>query len=353
MKPPTEQQTAHEIIDVLADVCGCTPKAIQLRETAPAQSYDFSIDVPGHRFLAEYKMQDSAGQLANALQNLQQAVQAHPGEGRPLIVVPFLGPLGRKHCKDAGVSWLDLCGNADIVAPGLVIRIDGRPNKFRERGRPLNVFASKSSRVARQLLVEPQRFQSQAELARQTGLGDGFVSKIVRRLEKEHYLDLDQAGAVRPRDPNVLLDGWRAAYHFDRHRILVGRVLGDSGDEILRKTAGQLTQAKIDHAATGLAAAWLLAGFAPFQLTSIYVRSSMPSRSLLEKIEFAEGEQGGNLWLVVPDDDAVFRDRQEQRGIQCVSAVQTYLDLKSHPEEANDAAAELRSKFVQWRQLGK
>ena len=48
----------------------------------------------------------------------------------PLVAVPFMGEVGRMACEDLGVGWLDLCGNAHIVAPSLRIIVEGRPNRF-------------------------------------------------------------------------------------------------------------------------------------------------------------------------------------------------------------------------------
>jgi hypothetical protein len=95
---------------------------------------------------------------------------------------------------------------------------------------------------------------------------------------------------------------------------------------------------------TAFGAAWLFTNFAAFRLVTDYLRS-MPSRSLLEEIEFFDEPKGANLWLVVRDDEGVFQGSQVRAGIECVSAIQTYLDLKHKPERANDAAAELRSRF--------
>jgi hypothetical protein len=258
-----------------------------------------------------------------------------------------MGQVGRELCDKSGLSWLDLSGNAKIIAPGLKIRVEGRPNKYTDRGRPPNVFAPKSSRIARQLLLHPKQFQTQAELARQTGLGDGYVSKIVRRLEQEQYLDANKDGAVRPRDPNLLLDAWHDAYDFNRHRIIKGHVPARSGDELLHRIVKSFSRDKLEYAVTGLSAAWLLTSFAAFRLATLYV-SAMPSRSLLKQIEFSDEPKGANLWLVLPDDDGVFQGGQEQDGIQCVSAVQTYLDLQQQPERAKDAAVELRRKLLNW-----
>jgi len=352
MKPPTEHQAAPEIIDLLAELFGispqASPQAIRLNSAARSAGYDYSIALPGHRLLAEYKNVASAGPLANALPQLKQAAEADPDGGLPLMVVPFMGEVGRKLCEEFGIAWMDLSGNAYIVAPGLRIRIEGRPNKFLERGRPSNAFAPKSSRVARQLLAEPRRFQAQVELARQTGLGDGYVSKIVRRLAQEHYLDANAAGAVRPRDPNLLLGAWHAAYDFNRHRILKGSVPARTGDEVVHRIAGQLSQAQITYAMTGISAAALYLKLAEDRLATVYV-PALPSRALLQKIEFVEERQGGNLWFVVPGDAGVFDGSQEQAGVCCVSPLQAYLDLKCQPERAKDAAVELCRKFLKWR----
>ena len=137
------------------------------------------------------------------------------------------------------------------LPPGLKIRVAGRRHNYSGRGRPPNVFAAKSSRIARQLLLHPQRFQTQAEVARQTQVGDGYVSKIVRRLEQEQYLDANDDGAVRPLHPNLLLDAWHAAYDFSHRRILKGHVPARSVDELLQRIFKSLSCEKLEYAATG------------------------------------------------------------------------------------------------------
>jgi hypothetical protein len=351
MKPPTEKQAAPQIIDLLADLLGSSPKASFVEAQRGSNRIDLSVSVPGHRFFVEYKNSASTGPLAAALEQLKQYAIAHPSAGSPLIVVPFMGQVGRELCDKSGMSWLDLSGNAKLTAAGLRIWIEGRPNKYSQRGRPSNVFASKSSRIARQLLLLPERFQTQAELARGTGLDDGYVSKMVRRLEQEHFIEANDHGAVRPRDPNLLLDAWHGVYDFSRHRVTKGHVPARSGEELLQRIAVRFSEEKLAYAATGLSAAWLFTSFAAFRLATFYL-PSMPSRSLLKEIEFSDEPKGANLWLVLPDDEGVFHGSQEQAGIRCVSPVQAYLDLKAQPERAKDAAVELRRKLLNWGKHG-
>ncbi|MFT3879224.1 MAG: hypothetical protein QM703_06140 [Gemmatales bacterium] len=339
------------MIDLLADLFDSTPTVVRVENVGGTKSYDYRISVGTHRFIAEYKSNASAGAVATAIDGLKRAIQSISERRLPLIVVPYMGPVGSQLCKQSQISWFDLCGNATIVAPGLRIRIEGRANQFKDRGRPPNVFASKSSRVTHQLLLLPQQFQTQAELARQTQLGDGYVSKIVRRLEQENYLEVNTRGAVRPRNPNLLLDAWHEVYDFNRHRILKGHVSARSGEELLQKIDKQMLREYPEWALTGLCAAWVYTHFAAFRLVTVYL-PSRPSNSLLDKLGFEEEPKGANLWFVVPDDDGVFLGMRREEGGTCVSAIQTYLDLKAQPERAKDAAIELRQKLLPWGEHG-
>jgi len=346
MKLPTEKQAVSTVSDLVTEFLG-ESGAIRVEHVGDTRRYDYAISAGSHRFAAEYKSSASAGVIAAAIQGLKQLPTSNSDVVTPLVIVPFMGEVGRELCKKSRMSWLDLSGNADITAPGLKIRIEGRPNKYSERGRPPNLFASKSSRIARQLLLFPGRFQTQVELVRQTGLDDGYVSKIVRRLKQEQYVVTDETGAIRPRDPDVLLDAWRNAYEFTRHRIVKGHVTARSGEELLERVVRAISRASMEWATTGLSAAWLYTHFAAFRVTTIYI-STLPTRSLFDELDFTDEPRGANLWLVLPDDEGVFHGSRVCDGVRCVSAVQTYVDLKDHPERANEAAAALRGQLLQW-----
>lgn len=348
MQLPSESSAANEVAELLTEWFTGQPAKVRLRNSKPDEGYDFQIEVSGHSFLAEYKRSTPPGLLNSGIAQVKKAASRHTPAVIPLLVVPYMGETGQRLCEQQEIGWLDLSGNARITAPGLLIRIEGRPNKFIERGRPPNVFAPKSSRVARQLLLNSERFQTQTELARATGLGDGYVSKIARRLAEEKYVDTNAAGALRPQNPDLMLDAWHAAYDFDHHHILRGHVPARSSDELLERITNQFSREKLDWAATGLAAAWLYNHFASFRLVTVYLATS-PSRSFLKSLDFSDEPKGANLWLVVPDDEGVFHGQQSPNNIPCVSPLQTYLDLKSQPERATDAAAELRKQNLDWK----
>jgi hypothetical protein len=264
----------------------------------------------------------------------------------PVVAVPFMGDVGKRLCADAGVSWFDLSGNAHIVAPGLRILIEGKPNRFVQRGRPSTAFAPKSSRIARQLLIDPRKAWRQQDLARAARLDDGFTSRIVQRLEHDRLIERTAQSLLRVRDANLLLDAWSEAYDFEKHTIIKGHVTARDGEELLARA--QTLESKVQYAATGLAAAYVYTQFAAFRLATFYVALRPPDK-LLTALGFREEPRGANVWLVVPNDEGVF-DGADAVGkvVPCVHPVQVYLDLKAHPERAEEAAGEVRARLLQW-----
>jgi hypothetical protein len=265
--------------------------------------------------------------------------------------VPFMTDAGRRACEGARLPWFDLSGNAHIVAPGLRVIVDGRPNRFRGPGRPASIFAPKSARVVRWLLEHPQQALTQREIARATDMTEGFVSRIASRLEHDSYVLREPNGALRVKDPQLLLDAWRDEYRFDKHTIIQGHVAARSGDALTRSVSDTLSATSVEHAATGLSAAWQLTHFAVFRIATFFV-AEPPSTAVREKLGFREEARGANLWLVVPNDVGVFHGAEPREGVRCVHPVQAYVDLKAHPERAPEAAERLRSERLMWGRRG-
>ena len=176
-------------------------------------------------------------------------------------------------------------------------------------------------------------------------MDEGFTSRIVRQLEEQRLVARETSGAVKVADPDALLDAWREVYDFSRHHIVRGHIAARSSDEVLRQLAAQLKRSKIEHAATGLAGAWLLNQFAGFRLVAFYV-AEMPSAEAQQVMGFHEEQRGENVWLVMPNDDGVFHGTVECKGVRCVHPVQVYLDLKNHPERSAEAAEQLRRTLL-------
>jgi hypothetical protein len=301
------------------------------------------VDAGGRRWLVQLKSSSSPGVVAHAARQLA-AIDDPPG--RAVVVVPYMTPAGARTADERGLNWIDLSGNAHLRDDRLHIWVQGRPNAFAKRGRPSSAFAPKSSRIARVLLLEPERWWRQKELSQRTNLDAGRVSRIVGRLADDALLERDGL-LLRPRDPDLLLDAWADEYRFDRHDVITGHLTG-AGIELARDIAHRLRQNGIDHAFTGLPAAYVLDEFARFRLVSLYVGGD--PRGAADALELRRNERGANIQLIGPDDRGVFEGRDEVSGLPCVARVQVYLDLLNLPERAAEAAGQLRADHELWGQ---
>lgn len=335
-----ERRAIGKSKELLAEWLGVPASAFRIE--APDSSADLLVKTDWGRLVVAYKASSTTTAIEKAIEQVARHAAARD---IPVVAVPYMGPVGRELCERADVSWFDLSGNAHLVARGLRVLVDGRPNAFPARGRPASVFAPRSARIARRLLIDPTRSWRQRELARETGLEEGFVSRIVQRLIADGELERVD-GALRVLDPRRLLDAWVGEYDFRKHTILAGHIVGASGDARVQEIAHVLT-GRVPYAMTGLAGAWLLTKFASFRITTTFL-GEPPTKKLLGDLGFREEPSGANTWLVTPNDHGVFDGQQTVDGIACAHPVQVFVDLSGHPERAREAADELRTRKLRW-----
>jgi Transcriptional regulator, AbiEi antitoxin, Type IV TA system len=336
-------QRLAELLDMPQNRVKVQPQGVAGREKTA--EVDLLLSAGGLNFAVEYKATGQAAAVALAIHSVLKFAEQQKKKTIPLVAVPYMGEVGQRMCKEANVYWLDLSGNAHLVGPGLRVSIEGKPNRFKRPGRPRSAFAPKSARIACWLLMEPARAFTQRELANVSGLDEGFTSRIVRQLEDQRLIARNADGGVKVADFDAMLDAWREVYDFSRHHIVRGHIAARSSDEILRRISEELKDGNVEHAATGLAGAWLLNQFTGFRLVVFYVKE-IPSDAVGQALGFHEEQRGENVWLVVPNDEGVFQGAAEREGVRCVHPVQVYLDLKDHPERSTEAAEQLRAKLL-------
>lgn len=336
------------VSQALADLLGMKPAAIVAERPRPEDGADMILRAGPHKFVLEFKASSDRGAVALAAARAREAAAARRGQWIAAVVVPYMGEAGADASRAAGVSWFDLSGNAEIRAPGLHLRVEGRPNRFLRKGRPGNPLAPKGSRVARWLLMHPDRAFLQREISKEVAVDEALTGRVVRWLAERDLIVRDSRGAWRPKDPGALLDAWHEAYDFNRHRIVRGILGGRSSDEVMQRLAETLDRQAIGYAMTGPAGAWLLTQHAMFRTVTVLVRQAVP-QSLLGDLGVIDEPRGANVWLVVPNDDAVFLGSRVEHGLSCAHPLQVYLDLKAHPERASEAAAELRRRHLTWK----
>ena len=384
MKLPNQSRISSRFSELLAKTAA--PKVLKISPGYGKSLSGFTVRTGSYSFAVESEPSGAAAPVAAAIERLKKYT---PSGSISVVAVPYMGEVGTSLCEKARVSWIDLSGNAHLSAPGLFVHVEGSPNLFKAVGRPSDMFAPKSSRITRALLANCWSAWSVEGLGRRTGLEDeegpgirelasrvemeaGFTSRIVHRLKDEGLVTvtvrrLEAEGligglrnksdgrlvAVRATNPSLLLDAWRDEYKFFRHDVLKGHVPARSSDELLKYLDRSLKAADIEHEATGLGAAWLFTHFAAFRLVTFYVRER--PEAFLREIGFREDSQGANVWLVIPNDEGVFKEpvipnkytgaKDVEGNITCVHPVQIYVDLKQHPERSAEAAAELRKSL--------
>ena len=305
--------------------------------------WDAVVGASGLSFAVEWKRSGSPGHVATAIRQLEAFKDRFRYGVIPVLAVPYMGEAAQELCAQAELCWLDLSGNARIIAPGIFYQNLGNPNRFRSAGRPESAFGPKGARITRRLLMEPDKPVKQRTLAFSTGLDEGHTSRIVGKLVEAGLVARGQGG-IRVTDSNALLAAWRDDYRFDRNHVIRGHIASGGGDQLIQAIAAILSRREEPYAATALPAAWLWTRYAGFRLATVYV-STLPSAGLKEELGFREEARGANIWLVVPNDGGVFDGAELVDGIRCVHPVQVYVDLKDHPERSKEAAEEIRRRL--------
>ena len=316
MNVPREEAAIKQAVERLVEIFeffewGGSAK-LQL-ELGGDGNWDAVLAAMDQRFALLWKRSGSLAHISTAINEMQARQQGHSHDVIPLLAVPFMGEAGQELCAKGGLSWLDLSGNGKIVAPGIFYQNLGNPNRFRRPGRVESAFAPKGSRVSRQLLMEPDRAILQQNLAATTGLTEGHVSRIVKKL-LDTGLVVRQEDGIRVTDAGKLLEAWREDYKFSRHEVIRGHIGAGAGDSLMRWLADSLSGIGEQYAATALPAAWMWTHHTGFRLSTIYM-SRHPSEGLKNELGFREESRGANTWLVVPNDEGVFDGAQVVEGI--------------------------------------
>jgi len=261
----------------------------------------------------------------------------------PVLAAPHISPRMAALCEENGWSWFDLAGNCRLVVPGaLYIERTGLEAVYQRPKPKANLGTAASARVLLSLLA-PQtagRKWTQTALQKywQGGVSIGLVNKVVTYLREEAWLEVLDGGTFRLKDPVGLLEVWRKAYRFDRHRRMGYFTLLKPQE--LQKRLVSLNEAEEEVAYAAFSAADFQAPSVRQNKTWLYVSDA----ALDEFAEVAEAkrvESGENLVVLIPDDAGVFYmgDHDSGTRLSCTNPVITWLDLR-HAGGRGDEAAE-------------
>lgn len=245
--------------------------------------------------------------------------------------------------RAAGICHADLNGRVFIAIPGFILDRDPKENIFRNPGSDTALFAPKASRIIRAVLSQRDREWTQEELTERTGISRGLVSRLLTALVADEYLTKERssprgsATQYRVRDFNRLLDAWKVEDDWsERVTVRQYSLLSNDASEIAKNIRDALDSTNVVF--TQWFAAHIRHPYTTPPVVSAYIKSPR-----VPELQFARAvPSGGNLWLIVPADEGVFFETQEQEGFRLVSDVQIYLDLVEMGQRGPDAAKALR-----------
>lgn len=252
---------------------------------------------------------------------------------------------------------LDLAGNCRLDIPGvlLVERSGNEPVRIHQRS-GANLRTPAAGRIVRALLAPENagRRWTQREMVAHFGQllapvpapSLALVNKVVQHLRNEAFIEPLPNRGFRVRDPDGLLQAWRAAYRVGRHvrrryfTLFQGRALQEKLRELDPEGLGRLAYA-------AFSAADFQAPHVRQPRTWLYMTVDLED-DFQAAIEAKPVDSGENLVVSIPDDGGIFyRVDVGKHRLACTNAVQTYVDLVhagGRGEEAADALLQQRLK---------
>ncbi len=260
-----------------------------------------------------------------------------------LLASPHIAESLASDLRQAEVAHVDLNGRLFLrTSNGL---IDIRPGEIRYRSprKGPDPFSPKATRIVRSLLCLRDSVTTQETLSIQTGASRALVSQILGRLADDDLVR--QLSTSSPENPahyqladfDQLLSAWEREDRW-RNRVTVYEysVLSNKPEDIARKVIDSVGKESV--AFTQWFAAWLRRSHTIPPIVSAYVKK----RHVLDIVPARRVSSGGNLWLIVSEDEGVWQEGQEIGGFPLVSDVQIYLDLLQVGQRGPETAAEFR-----------
>lgn len=324
-----------------------------LKSPPPSKGWtpDFIVEITESgrsRFLfCEVKASGQPRFINAAILQLRDYVNEQRADATTIVVAPYLSPVARQACREKGVGYLDLAGNAWISFDGVFIDHQVADKPLSEHRELKSFFKPKSAQIIRTMLRNPDRAWRVVELSEAAGVSLGQVSNVRTALLNREWAQSTNDGVCLS-DPQALLDAWAETYEAptgDRKRFyttLHGSALENAArNAISERNGGQALFSSFS------AAQWL----APYARisTNYFYADREGLEKLIKALQLVPASKGENVVITLPKDEGVLMDTAEPApGALCTSPVQTYLDLSVAGERGKEAAEYLRQEKLTW-----
>ncbi len=304
--------------------------------------FDTRVSGKPAKIIVEIKSQGEPRLVRMAVSQLKSYLQEYK-DAYGILVAPYLSDAGRQICKEEGVGCADLAGNAFISFRNIFIDRSGLPNPFTVKRIAKSVFSPKSSRVLRVLLASPSKKWYVEDMSAEAGISIGLVSKVKQALLAEEWIKEEDRKFYLVK-PEEALARWTDNYSYTKNGIY--SFYSSLPEDQLEKAIGrECNKRNLRYGLALFSGARKVAPFVRFLRFFAYVDGSVDE--IADALQFKKVESGANVSLMRPYDEGLFYAMQNIDGVNVVSDIQLYLDLKSYKgrgEEAAQAVFERRIK---------
>lgn len=260
----------------------------------------------------------------------------------PVIFAPSLTGRAMELCDEADVGYLDRLGNVAVRFLNVVVKKEKARNMPWPRRELRQLFAPKTSRAIRVLLINPTRAWTQEGLANEADINIALVNRLVRRLKAEGLVALYHRQWIVT-NPKLLLGRWLQAYAFADAHLSLPCFGAQGADAVYRGLRNLAEKGGARWAVTLYAGANMRAPFTTAPATHIYVGGA-DVHETAKALDLRPVGKGANVVLIEPGDEGVFYGTREIEGVPVVSDLQLYLDLKTSGGRAAEQAEHLVEK---------
>jgi hypothetical protein len=300
-----------------------------------------------HLIIVEVKKNAQPRFARDAILQLHEYARKIGGKSMPILAAPYMSPEVRDLCREEGIGYLDLQGNARIHFGNVFIEHSVPTRPPADRRHLKSIFRPKSAQILRVLMRDPARPWKVKDLAGAADVSIGQVSNIRTALIEREWATQSIDGMVVAK-PNLLLDVWSREYTAPLGQRMSFYTY-KQGKELQSMTFASMSNSETTHIALAAfsAASWL-APYGRVQTNYFYVDRS-GFELLKDQLALSRVDKGENVVVTILADLGPLRDTVEAApGIICTSPVQTYLDLTLLGERGKEAAAHLRETKLRW-----
>lgn len=290
-------------------------------------------DGPSWDIVVEAKPNGQPRLAREAVNQLLRYRSAFP-EAYGVFMAPYISPESAEICAKEGVGYLDLAGNCRLSFGQVFIRREGIRNPFGQKRDLRSLYAPKSTRVLRVLLMRKSEWWKTQALADEAAVSLGHVANVKKRLRDREWVADGDAG-FRLTNPQSLLTEWAENYTYRKNTVRDYYSMKGT-DEVEEALAKACRELDIPYAFTGFSAGRWVAPTVRGQRAMAYV--STISEVLLERAGLKEVPSGANVSLMLPYDEGVYYMAREVNSLRVVCPVQLYLDLKGYKGRGEEAA---------------